>query len=128
MRRCFAWLVGPLMLATFAVAAVPASAATASPSVSAGAIAGQYTAYAQYGNGKWVTFSLTLYRDHTGTDHFNDTIVWSTSYRNITMTFDDGLWTYLGRKTRAGFNNARKPGTLSNVNGGSGTWYAVKLS
>ena len=27
---------------------------------------------------------------------------------------------------RAGFNNLRHPGTLSNINGGTGTWYAVK--
>jgi hypothetical protein len=43
------------------------------------------------------------------------------------MTFDDGLWTYLGTKSKAGFNNRAHPGTLSNINGGTGTWYAVRL-
>jgi hypothetical protein len=128
MRRFSAWLVGPLMLATIGAAAGPAAAAGARPSVSPGAIAGQYTAYGNYGDGKWVQFSLTLNRDHTGTDHFNDTIVWSTSGKDITMTFDDGLWTYLGRKTKTGLNRLSVPGTLSNINGGSGIWYAVKLS
>jgi hypothetical protein len=39
------------------------------------------------------------------------------------MTFDDGLRTYLGTKSKAGFNNRAHPGTLSNINGGTGTWY-----
>jgi hypothetical protein len=52
-------------------------------------------------------------------------IVWSLSGKSLTMTFDDGLWTYLGTKSKAGFNNRAHPGTLSNINGG--TWYAVRL-
>jgi hypothetical protein len=126
MKRIAAWLVGPLMLVSTGVAANPASAATVRPSVGVH-VPGEYTAYGKYGNNtKYISFSLTLRADHTGTDHFNDTIVWSMSGRDLTMNFDDGLWTYLGTKTKAGFNSAKNPGTLSNVNGGTGTWYAIK--
>jgi len=132
MRRFSAWLMGPLMVGAIGVGlgvgAAPAGAAMAQPSVAPGAIAGQYTMYAQYGDGKWVPFSLTLYRDHTGTDHFNDTIVWSTDGKDITMNFDEGLSTYLGRKSKAGLNSLRNQGTESDIGGGHGTWYAVKNS
>ena len=127
MKRIAAWLVGPLMLVGIGFAAAPATAATVRP-LSEVNVPGNYTAYAKYGTStKWVAFSLTLRADHTGTDHFNDTIVWSISGKDLTMNFDDGLWTYLGHKTRAGFNNKSNPGTLSNVNGGTGVWYAVRL-
>jgi hypothetical protein len=126
MKRIAVWLVAPLMLASVGLTAGPASAVRARPSVGVH-VPGEYTAYGKYGkNTEYTAFSLTLRADHTGTDHFNDTIVWSMSGRDLTMNFDDGLWTYLGTKTRAGFNSAKNPGTLSNVNGGTGTWYAIK--
>ena len=43
------------------------------------------------------------------------------------MDLNGGMWTYLGTKTRAGLNSLANPGTLSNINGGTGLWYAVKL-
>ena len=126
MKRMAAWLIGPLMVATIGFSAAPASAG-AHPSVRDKVIAGEYTAYGKYGTSdKYIEFSLTLRLDHTGTTHFNDEVVWSTDGRNITMTFNNQMWTYLGRKTRHGLNSLKNPGTLSNINGGTGTWYAIK--
>jgi hypothetical protein len=128
MRRLAAWLIGPLMLSSVVFTAAPAVASPARPSLRAGTVAGQYTLYGKYGKSKtYIFYSLTLFKDHTGTDHVNDTIVWSTSGKDLTMVFDGGLWTYLGHKTKAGFNSLASPGTLSNINGGTGLWYAVKL-
>lgn len=128
MRRLAAWLIGPLMLSSAVFTAAPAVASTASPSLRPSVVAGQYTLYGKYGTSQtYISYSLTLFKDHTGTDHVNDTIVWSTSGKDLTMVFDGGLWTYLGHKTRTGFNNLANPGTLSNINGGTGLWYAVKL-
>jgi hypothetical protein len=124
MKRLSAWLIGPLMLTTLAVTAGPAAASThraTKPEV----VYGEYTAYGKYGSADYIPFSLTLYKDHTGTDHFNDDIVWSKSGRSITMVFDGGLWTYLGTKTKTGLSKLKTPGTFSNINGGTGTWYAV---
>jgi hypothetical protein len=121
MKRLSAWLVGPLLFASIVVGATPAAASTT--------VAGNYTAYGKWGTSTtYQAFSLTLYSNHTGTDHFNDTIVWSRSLKSITLVFDGGLWTYLGTKTRTGISSLRYPGTLSNINGGTGTWYAVKIA
>jgi hypothetical protein len=128
MRRFSAWLVGPLMLAAVVAAAAPAGAATARPDVGVNRVAGQYTAYGKWDKKGYTPFSLTLNRDGTGTDLYGDTIIWTISGKDLQMTFDGGLWTYLGTKSRAGFDNAKHPGTLSNINGGTGTWYAVKIS
>jgi hypothetical protein len=123
MRRLSAWLIGPLALATVAVTAGPVAAATAKPLI----VQGEYTVHGFYGKlGHPQVFSLTLYKNHTGTDHFNDTITWSLDGKNLTMVFDSGLWTYHGLKRATGFSTAKAPGTLSNVHGGTGTWYAVK--
>jgi hypothetical protein len=127
MKRHALWLIGPLMLCFAVVAASPAAAATPRPSVGPAVVAGNYTVHANFNNTGYQTYALTLYANHTGTDHYNDTIVWSLSGKNLTMNYDDGLWTYLGTKTKAGFNNKRHPGTLSNINGGTGIWYAVKI-
>ena len=127
MKRLAAWMVGPLMLACAGMTAGPAAAATARPAVSA--VVGQYTAYGKYGTAtNYIPFSLTLRADHTGTDHFNDNIIWSKSGKQITLNFNDGMWTYLGTKTRAGISSLAVPGTLSNINGGTGTWYAIKIA
>ena len=126
MKRLSAWLIGPLMLTTTAIVTGPASTATAS-TVVPHVVAGNYTMYEVWGPKGHDSFSMTLYRDHTGTDHFGDSIVWSLADdKSFEMTFDDGLYHYIGMKTRAGLNNARHPGTMSNINGGHGTWYAVK--
>jgi hypothetical protein len=127
MKRLTAWLIGPLMLSTIAIAAVPASAATARPAVNPKGVPGNYTLYQKIGKKGYINFSMTLRADHTGTDHVNDTIIWKKSGKDITMTFDDGLWTFLGTKTKAGLSSLANPGTMSNINGGHGTWYAVKL-
>lgn len=123
MRRLSAWLIGPLALATVALAAGPAAASTKAPVVKA-----EYTVYGNYGSKPSPqVFSLILYKNHTGTDHFNDTITWSVdASKNLTMVFDNGLWTYHGVLRANGISTKRNPGTLSNVNGGTGTWYAVK--
>ena len=124
MRRRSAWLIGPLALAMVAAAAIP-SAATTKPLV----VKAQYTVTGNY-NTKPHTqvFSLTLYTNHTGTDHWNDTITWSVdAEKNVTMVLDDGLWTYHGVMRANGISTKRNPGTLSNINGGFGTWYAVKV-
>src|ERR1044071_5563935 len=120
MRRLSAWLIGPLALATVAASA-GAAAATTKPLV----VKANYTVYATYGpNNVKQTFSLTLYTNHTGTDHFNDTITWSVDdLKNITMIFDGGLWTYDGHMRRYGISSKKYPGTLSNSNGGTGTRY-----
>ncbi|HEX4491355.1 MAG TPA: hypothetical protein VH914_09150 [Acidimicrobiia bacterium] len=122
MRRLSAWLIGPLALAAVAGMAGPVAAATTKPL----AVQGQYVVYGSYNKKpRLQSFSLTLYKNHTGTDHFNDTITWSLDGKNLTMIFDKGLWTYHGVKHVGGFNTVKKPGTLANVNGGYGTWYAV---
>ena len=123
-RRLGAWLCAPLVLLTLAVTALPAAAAT-TPKVF-----GTYTVYGSYGKKSHQSFSLTLYKDHTGKDHFGDTITWTLDGKSLTMHFniDAGEWTYLGTKRASGFNTAKNPGTLSNVNGGTGTWYAVKTT
>jgi hypothetical protein len=122
MKRLSAWLIGPLMITTLVVTAAPAFAAPARPKV----VQGIYTAYGTFNGKDRQVFSLTLYKDHTGTDHFNDNIVWSLSGKDLTMVFDTDLWTYHGTKRKSGFNTASAPGSLTNKNGGSGTWYAVK--
>jgi len=122
-RRVGVWLSAPLVVLTLAVTAVPAAAATPK-------VFGNYTVYGSYGPKSHQTFSLTLYKDGTGKDHFGDTITWSLDGKKLTMHFnvDAGEWTYLGTKRASGFNTKKKPGTLSNVNGGTGTWYAVKIT
>jgi hypothetical protein len=128
MKRIAAWLIGPLLLASIAVSAGPA-AAGAHPAVRPKVIAGEYTLYGKYGTSNhYIPYSMTLRIDHTGTTHFGDEIIWSTDAKDITMTFNNGLWTYLGRKTRHGLNSLKNPGTLTNINGGTGTWYAIKNS
>jgi hypothetical protein len=124
MRRLCAWLIVPLAIATLAVAANPAAAAPRTLTVKA-----NYTVYAKYGPKQSPqTFSLTLYTNHTGSDHFGDTITWSVDAdKNFTMVLDDGLWTYHGVMRAKGISTKRNPGTLSNINGGFGTWYAVKI-
>jgi hypothetical protein len=125
MRRISVWLIGPLLLASTAFSAVTAGPAAA---VGVNRVAGDYTAYGKFDKSGYTAFSLTLRRDGTGTDHFNDTIVWTITDKDLEMTFDDGLWHYSGTKTRAGFNNAAHPGTATNSNGGSFSWYAVKIT
>lgn len=124
-RRLGAWLAAPLVLLTLAVTAVPAAAATKPPKVF-----GVYTVYGSYGKKSHQTFSMTLYKDHTGKDHFGDTIEWTLDGKNLTMHFNVGAGesTYLGTKRASGFSTKKAPGTLSNVNGGTGTWYAVKVA
>ena len=122
MKRFLALLVGPLMVASLSVAAAPAGASGAR-------FVGDYTAYGKYGvSTSYIAFSLTLRADHTGTDHFNDNIVWSSDGRNITLDFNDGMWTYLGHKTLVGICKRSAPCPLSNINGGTGTWYAIKIA
>ena len=121
MRRLSVWLIGPLLLASIVVSAAPAAAGV-------NRVAGQYTAYAKFDKNGWTAFSLTLNRDGTGTDHFNDTILWTITDKDLEMDFDAGLWHYSGTKTRAGFNNRRNPGIATNINGGSFPWYAVKIT
>jgi hypothetical protein len=127
MRRISALLLGPLLLATTALGAAPAGATT-TRLAGVNRVAGKYTAYGKFDKKGYLPFSLTLYRDGTGTDHFGDTIVWTITDKDLEMVFDDGLWHYSGMKTRVGFNNLRHPGTASNINGGTGTWYAVKIT
>jgi hypothetical protein len=125
MRRV-AWLIGLLALTT--VAATAGAAAAAAPTKPP-VVQGVYTVSATYGKQAHPqTFSMTLYKNHTGTDHFGDTITWSVDGKSFTMVLDGGLWTYHGTKHLGGFDTAAKPGTLENVNGGTGTWYAVRIA
>ena len=123
MRRLSAWLIGPLALATVAVAAGPI-AATTTPVVKA-----NYTVHGYYGkHAREQDWAMTLYTNHTGSDHFGDTITWSVdAEKNFTMILNDGLWTYHGIKRANGISTAKNPGTFSNINGGTGTWYAIKI-
>ena len=123
------WLAAFCVVAVAGLTTMPAGAAVPRPAavVMPAVVAGNYTMHANFNGTGYQTFSMTLYSNHTGTDHYNDTIIWSVSDRNLTMTWDAGLWTYLGLKTKTGFNKPRIPGTLSNINGGTGIWYAVKI-
>jgi hypothetical protein len=123
MKRFSAWLLGPLLVAALTFAAAPPAGASGARFV------GDYTAYGKYGTStKFIAFSLTLRADHTGTDHFNDNIVWSSNGKDITLDFNDGMWTYLGHKTLVGICKRAAPCPLSNFNGGTGTWYAIKFA
>jgi hypothetical protein len=73
MQRFSAWLIGPLMLSTAAVAAKPAAAQAAVPH----GIAGTYTCFVNWNHVGYHKFPLTLKRDHTGTAESGYTVVWS---------------------------------------------------
>ena len=122
-RRFSALLIGALMFsAPMLVRVSDAGAVTTQRSV----VAGNYTVYTNWNGGGYQAFNMTLRRNHTGTTPMNDTIIWSITGRAFTMTID-GVNSYKGTTTKAGFNNRRNPGTVTSSNGGgSGVWYAVK--
>jgi hypothetical protein len=126
MKLFSAWLIGPLTVATLAVAAVPAAAQQSRTAVVPDAVAGSYTVFTNWNGGGYQSFSMTLNRNHTGTTPMNDTITWSINVRAFSMTMD-GVNFYKGTTTKAGFNSKRHPGTVtSNNGGGTGIWYAIK--
>jgi hypothetical protein len=120
--------MGALFLVMAAFAAEPAAATAARPSVAPGAvIAGSYTAFVNWNHSR---YWLVLNSDHTGTDKYGDTIVWSQSGKSFEMTLTNSTATatYHGTKTKAGLSNRRHPGTVSNNIGDSATWFAVRTA
>jgi hypothetical protein len=128
MRRYCARLISTLVLVSTAVAVEPAAATAARPAVApAAAIAGHYTGFLNWNHTGYSRFWLVLNPDHTGTDKYHETIVWSQSGKTFEMTVNGtAVATYHGTKTKAGLNNRRHPGTMSNDIGDSGTWFAVR--
>ena len=103
---------------------IGAGAATAQPTTS---WAGTYDMYVTWVGHPTGLFPFTLKADHTGSDDFGDTITWTKAQHNITITFTGGgaTATYLGKKSKNGFNTKKKQGTSSSTSGATGTWYAL---
>jgi hypothetical protein len=119
-KRFSAWLIGPFMLSTAAVAVMPAAAAQGAVPHS---IAGTYTCFINWNHVGYHKFPLTLNRDHTGTGD-GYPVVWSRSGQSFEMVLN-GIATYRGTRTKAGFNSKASPG-LATTSGASGPWYAIK--
>jgi hypothetical protein len=101
-----------------------ASAATRSPSVT---WAGTYDFYVTWSGHPTALFPITLNKNHTGVDPAGDVVKWTKAQRNITITITGGgaTATYLGKRTKNGFNTKKKQGGSSSTTGASGTWYAI---
>ena len=127
MKRLSVLLLSAVMLgSTLFVGASSAAASTAAPN----AVAGRYNLLYNWGTG-YDAISMTLLKNHTGTDLFSDDIAWSLSGKTITLVFTNSSLpgasaTYIGTKNRQGISKQSKPGTMSNNSGKTGVWYAVK--
>jgi hypothetical protein len=118
-KRIGAVLIGVLMIGAPLLVESAAGASTSAPSV---AVAGRYRFHLNWQNGGWGSGpSVTLAKDHTGTDNIASKVTWTEA--NTTITFKA---TYHGTVTTGGFSTRAKPGTMSSNDGLSGTWYAVR--
>ena len=119
--------VAVLMVSAIAFMGSGVSAAHAAPKTRSVSWLGTYDMYVTWTGHPTGLFSFTLGAHHSGSDDPGDTVTWKKSGRMITITFasDLGSATYVGKKTKFGFNTKKKQGTSSSTSGSSGTWYAI---
>jgi hypothetical protein len=106
------------------------------PVVVAGATAdhpmvGSYRVHTNWNGAPPTPFTMTLNADGTVSSSDGDDGTWVQQGKNVTVSFyggdggESGGATFLGKKTARGFNSVARPGTMSNTEGGTGTWYAT---
>ena len=126
MRRLAVLAVSALLL----LAPTVANAATAAATTPASRpVAGTYKLFYNWSQTGFSHSPMTLNADGTGSDKAGHPITWSMSGKSLTLLLNDppsGVTTYLGTKSRAGFDTRRHPGTMSSNQGFAGVWYAVK--
>jgi hypothetical protein len=126
MKRLAGLMIGASMLLAPMLTICPAGASAARPAV----VKGHYTVLVHWDGGPpgYLPFAVTLNKNRTGFDDFGDSINWSLNGKNFQMAFSGpNPATFVGTKTKAGFNKESKPGMVFSVPGPvTGTWYAVK--
>jgi hypothetical protein len=125
-------LLVPLVLATFALAGVGATSAVAAdtPTVS---FVGTYTVHVTIGTAH-EKGTLRINADGTAVDTQNGNVAhWKasgTGGRTFTMKYHNAgiSETFIGTYTKKGISTKKKPGSYSNNQGDTGTWYGIRTA
>jgi len=108
-----------------AAASPPAAAAAAISQQAPAVVPGSYVVQVHWDGGGWNIFGMTLYGNHNATDSYGDPGTWTKVGKTVTIAWNSGISVYIGTKNKKGFDNPKKPGTVSNDVGDTGIWYAT---